>query len=94
MGFRDDDRFTCPSDVLNRVIDGEALLLNLDSGTYFGLNEVASCVWERIVAGATVGEMASLVVAEFDVSEEVARRDLDALLLALVERGLAERAAT
>jgi len=65
--------------------------LNLESGTYFGLNEVGSCVWERIVVGATVEEMARVVVDEFEVSDEVARRDLDSLLQALLDRGLASR---
>jgi len=93
MGFRDDDRFSCPSDVLNRLVDGEALLLNLESGIYFGLNEVGSCIWERIVIGSTVEEMTRVVVDEFEVTEEVARQDLDALLQALLDRGLAKRAA-
>ena len=94
MKFGDDDRFTCPPDVLARVIDGEAVLLNLESGIYFGLNEVGSCIWQRIVGGSTVRDMTRQVVEEFEVSEEVARRDIDALLEQLLDRGLARKEPT
>ena len=39
------------------LLDGEAILLHLGSGTYFGMNEVATRAWELIVAGTTYASM-------------------------------------
>lgn len=88
MTFSGDDRLTCPPEVLSRVLDGEAILLHLGSGTYFGTNEVASVVWEKIVRGVTFGEVVHLVVESFEVTEADAARDLAIFVAALVDKGL------
>ena len=84
----DEQRIVCSPDVLSRVLDGEAVLLNLESGSYFGLNAVASRVWELIGEGCTTAALRSALVAEFEVSEDVAARDLAELLSSLRDRGL------
>ena len=78
-----DARITCPPDVVSRILDGEAVLLHLGSGLYFGANEVASRAWERIVEGASFGEVLATLVDEFEVSEETARADLEEFVHAL-----------
>ncbi len=40
--LRDGQRIKIRDDVLSRILDSEAVLLDLKSGTYFGLNEVGS----------------------------------------------------
>ena len=55
--FEDGQRLACAPDILSRILDGEAVLLDLASGTYFGLNPVGSRVWELISASKTVGEI-------------------------------------
>jgi hypothetical protein len=84
----DDPRIVCAPEVLSRVLDGEAVLLNLDSGSYFGLNAVASRVWELIGEGCTISALRSALIAEFEVSEDVVERDLAELLRSLRDRGL------
>ena len=51
--FEDGQRLACAPDILSRILDGEAVLLDLASGTYFGLNPVGSRVWELISASKT-----------------------------------------
>ena len=87
---RDEQRITPRQDVLSRVLDGEAVLLDLESGTYFGLNDVGTRVWQLIVAGSSVGEIKSALIDEFDVSADRLSRDLDELLLGLEKRGLVD----
>jgi len=43
------DSIIIPDDVLFRELDGEAVLLNLKTGIYFGLNPVATRMWQLIV---------------------------------------------
>ena len=88
MALRDDQRLTTSNKVLSRVFDGDAVLLDLGSGTYFGLNEVGSRIWQSLEKGATVAELVAAVLAGFEVDEATARRDLDALLEDLSTRGL------
>jgi len=81
-------RIVCPPEVLSRVLDGEAVLLHLGSGTYFGMNEVATHAWERITKGTTFGELLEATVAAFEVDEDAAQLDLEKLIDALVEKRL------
>ncbi len=90
VSMADDERIEVSKEVLSRILDGEAVLLDLASGTYFGLNEVGSEIWKILGAGATVGETINQIVAQFEVDAGTARRDLEELLGELRSRGLVE----
>jgi hypothetical protein len=83
-----DQRFARSKDVISRVIDGEAVLLDLVSGRYLGLNDVATRVWELLDEGRTCGAIREALLAEFAVAPEVLDGDLDRLFADLLERGL------
>lgn len=87
----DDVRLRASDDVAARALDGEAVLLDLASGTYFGLDEVGARVWELVEAGTTVGALRSALLAEFEVEEHVLAADLAHLLADLEQRGLVRR---
>jgi hypothetical protein len=72
--------FDIPIHVVARQIGGETVILNLESGTYFGLNAVGARIWELIGEGKSVNEVRSVMLAEFEVSEDVLDRDLERLL--------------
>lgn len=88
MTLRDDQRPVVSPDVLSRVLDGETVVLDLGSGTYFGLNEVATRVWELANAGTPVGDIRARLLDEFDVTPERVEHDLEELFGALTARGL------
>lgn len=85
---RPEQRFACSPDVVSRVIDGEAVLLDLSSGRYLGLNDVATRVWELVAKGERFEAIRAALLAEFDVPPEILERDLDALFTEMVTRGL------
>jgi hypothetical protein len=68
-------------DVLFQELQGEAVLLNLKSGVYFGLDPVGTRVWQLFAEHELLGEIAHAIVTEYDVAED--RCSLD--LLKLVE---------
>ena len=39
--------------VISESLDGEAVIIDLDTGTYFSLDPVASSIWDAIAAGGT-----------------------------------------
>jgi Coenzyme PQQ synthesis protein D (PqqD) len=56
--------------VTHETIDGEAIVVDFESGTYFSLRDVASWVWSSLGGGATVGELSEAVRRRFDGDEE------------------------
>lgn len=75
-------------DVVSRVVAGEALIVDLKSGRYFGLDPVGTRIWELIAAGRTFGGILDGLLAEFEVGVDQARADLERLLGELAEKGL------
>jgi hypothetical protein len=71
-----------------RELDGEAVLLNLDTGIYFGLNEVGTRMWRLMEQHGQLDAVRDAIVGEFDVPSTTAERDLVALVVALQEKGL------
>jgi hypothetical protein len=75
--------------VSSDVGGGERVVLSIDRGMYFGLDEVASHIWELIQSPARVEEIHASVLAEFDVTETRAIEDVDGFLGDLIDHGLA-----
>lgn len=69
-------------------VDGENVILDLDEGVYYGLDPVGAQIWKGIEEPSTVGEVASDIAGEYDVSEERCMRDVISLLEDLQENGL------
>ena len=75
-------------EVLFQELQGEAVLLNLNSGSYFGLDPVGTRIWHLIAEKENLLDVARSIVAEFDVSEEQCATDLFALVAKLESQGL------
>jgi hypothetical protein len=75
-------------DVVFRVISGEALVVELKSGLYFGLDPVGTRAWELVGERGTFGGILEAMLSEFDVDEERLRGALEKLVAELVESRL------
>ncbi len=69
-------RVSVPEDVLFRDLDGEAVLLNLVSGKYYGLDETGTRMWNLLVAHRRVDAAYQVLLEEYQVSEDQLRHDL------------------
>lgn len=83
-----DDRVTMRDGVMFNRVGDEVVLLDLDSGTYFGLDAVGGRVWDLLTASATIGEAIETMLGEYDVEREVLQRDVLRLVEELEEKGL------
>jgi len=83
-----DTRLSVPPEVMSRLVGDETVLLDLVSGTYFGVDGVAKRIWESVTEGHSLGETATVIATEFEVDEAQAQADLVAFASDLVERGL------
>ena len=77
-----------PPQVVSRLVGDETVILNLESGMYFGLDGVGKRIWESIEAGNSLTEIVSMIASEYDVEAQQAEGDLLEFVTELVERGL------
>ena len=85
-------RFVKPGDVLVQELAGEAVLLHLGRGYYFGLNEVGTAVWKELMNGVPVRQAYEHLLDEFDVTPERLHQDVTALVRDLLSQGLLQDA--
>ena len=79
-----------PEDVLVRQLGAESVLLNLNSESYFGLDEVGTRMWEVLTGETSLEAAYDNLSEEFEVPAEQLRGDLSSLVVALVDAGLLE----
>lgn len=85
-----DRRFVKPGDVLVQELAGEAVLLHVTRGHYFGLDAVGRAVWKELMTGIPVRQAYEHLLAEFDVTPERLQQDLTSLVHDLLSEGLLE----
>lgn len=72
-------------------LSSEAIILNLNSGTYYGLNEVGAHIWDLVAQRPhSFDQLRSHLLEEYDVSPEVCDKDLTAILSELKNAELIE----
>ena len=85
--FLEDTIQVC-DDVVFRELDGEAVILNLDTGIYFGLNEAGTRMWSLLQQEESLQRVFEALRAEYDVASEVLQADLLRLVEQMQEKGL------
>jgi hypothetical protein len=87
--LRDESRISLTPEQVSAELDGEAVVLNLKDGVYFGLNPVGTRVWSLLKEGPKrVAELRQAILDEYDVGFQECDDDLRSLLTSLDEHGL------
>jgi len=71
-------------------LSGEAVILDLRSGSYFSLEAVGARIWELLREPRTPDQIASTLCDEYEVDPRECERDVLTLLLDLARAGLIE----
>ncbi|HMH50414.1 MAG TPA: PqqD family protein [Candidatus Acidoferrum sp.] len=71
-------------------LQGEAAILHLKSGVYYGLDPVGARIWTLVQQPKTFSELRSTLLGEYDVEAARLEADLRDLLNKLAEQGLVE----
>lgn len=87
-----DARLQIPEQVVTRQVGDETVLLNLESGTYFGLDPVGSRFLELLEVEGTLATVLAKMLEEFDVTEAQLEADLLRLADEMLASGLLEAA--
>ena len=75
-------------EVASKVIDGEAIIINLANGVYYSMDKVGALVWERLQAGYTLDDVIRAVTDAYDVSPEQAESNVVELVEELLLENL------
>jgi hypothetical protein len=81
-------RVQVPEGVLIRELQGESVLLNLESECYFGLDEVGTRMWNALASTDSIEAACETLLAEYDVEPARLRSDLATFIDTLAEEGL------
>ena len=76
-------RWRPDKDALAATLTDGAVLLNLRTNRYHSLNDTGARVWQLLVEGRTESEIVGTLTAEYEVSEEQARRETGSIIAAL-----------
>ncbi len=79
-------------DVLFSEVQGEAVLLNVKTGIYFGLNEVGTFIWTSLEESVNLSALQERLVEKYEASPEQVWTDLVALITDLHDRNLVDLA--
>ena len=86
----DDSIVSASPQQVSADLAGEAAILDLKSGVYYGLNTVGAFVWSLIHEPKQVSEIWEAVLLEFEVERECCKRDVLVLLQKLAANNLIE----
>lgn len=86
-----DSSSICPirsEQVTWKVLEGESVLLHLETGVYFTLNETGTAAWELFDGAISLAAIGEALCARFDAPPAQVRQDLLELTQTLLEEGL------
>lgn len=74
--------------VLESIVDDEIVMANFTTGNYYGLDKVSTYIWQMLTTPRAVNEICTQLCEEFDVAEEICRKDLLTFLGKMAEEQL------
>jgi len=88
MTFALDERAFATPRVLCKDLGDEAILLDFETETYFGLNAAGTRLFSLLTTAPTIRQAFDVMLEEYDVDPDELERDMSALIDDLVRRGL------
>lgn len=71
------------SRAISETLDGETIIINLESGTYYSMNETGSLVWSYLESGYSLDTIVECLLQQYEATPEIVEKavlDLIALL--------------
>jgi len=83
-------KVTFADTVFAQEVDGEMVLLDMNSENYFGLDAVGTDIWQAMQEKETLQEVLEVLLEQYEVEEDVLKKDLLNFVNKLQESGLVE----
>lgn len=75
-------------EVAAKVIDGEAIIINLANGIYYSMDKVGGLIWDLVQVGYSLEEIIVAVTERYDASREQVQADVQELVEELLRENL------
>ena len=76
--------------ILSCELDKEHVILNLNTGTYYGFENLGAKIWDLISTSKRISKIINNITEEYNVSNETAKKDILNFLEELNNKGLIE----
>jgi hypothetical protein len=90
IALSDGSRIVLSKEQLSCDLAGEAAIVNLKNGVYYGLDPVGARIWNLIREPMTFAELCASLSREYDVDGPMLESDLREFIGQLAEQGLVE----
>ena len=81
------------ADQLSALVDGELVILDIQLGKYFGLDDIAQAIWDRLSSPVTVGQLCLDLEQRYDAPLATIQHDVLVMLNDLHQHGIVKSAA-
>lgn len=72
-------------EVMFSKVDGESVIMHLQTGQYFGLNSVSTDIWNHLEKNLTFPGLIDLLLSEYDVERKKCEKETKAIITALLK---------
>jgi hypothetical protein len=86
--FTDSATIRAAADQVSTELDGEAVILGLRHGVYYGLNDVGARIWGLLQQPTSVDALCAVIISEYEVEPERCRVDVRNVIARLADEGL------
>lgn len=83
-------KYKAGSEHLSCDLNGEAVVLNMKNGKYYGLNSVGSSIWSVIQVPSTFDDIKDAVLEEFEIDEATCGKEVKLFLEQMKKEDLLE----
>jgi len=75
---------------VSTLIEGETVILHIETGKYCGLNEVGTLIWDTIEDATSFNDLVQKIMSEFDVTQDICSENLQTFLADMQSNNLIE----
>jgi len=74
-----------------RKVERETVILNVETGLYYTLDEIGSSIWDDLIRGRDTGQIGERMIAEYETDPGRIRKDVDRILRELSAERLIQK---
>lgn len=90
MALNLDTKIKVASNIVSRKVQDEEVILQLDSGVYYGLNEVGTEIWHMMKSGKSLRQIITQVSRDYEIPSKRITDDLFTLVKDLKKRKIVQ----
>ena len=90
--FSEDTILQADPEIPSTEIDGEIVLMNSQTDSYYSLSGTAAAVWKALKPGASLNSICESLLREYAVDEGACRRDVTEFIKLLIQNRLVQAA--